>query len=288
MLPHKLTMASAPAASRAALCRRAVWRDPNGSSCAWHRQFTLGLLVCCLMLGMQYWQGPVPDEAGEHYRKTLQLGMNESAYLKHLADKACAEGKETRPSGMCCFYQGTCGQRVIIWSFVLTCPLLIVSTAFFSAWRMMLSPTFDGHAVPLEVIIGVSAIPCVLAVANLACCIAWCGGAMEEHANAFDDTMFEKERQIDLSVKDCFQDGTIQLLSCACRGLGPLPAPLVRCQDLPPEAFLKSHEAVAAHERGEVYVLSYGWATPHHPDPEGAQAAAACRLPKLGVADRAA
>ena len=40
---------------------------------------------------------------------------------------------------------------------LLTLPLLLAGTALLAAWRMLLSPRFDGHEVPLGATIGVAA-----------------------------------------------------------------------------------------------------------------------------------
>eukprot|EP00966_Prymnesium_polylepis_P107592 2490823-Prymnesium_polylepis.2 len=81
--------------------------------------------------------------------------------------------------------------------------------------------------------------------------------------------MVEDADYIDTSVRVLLRDGNIRLLSCAwLQELGPSAQPLSRRQDLPPQAFLSSDEAVEAHDFGRVYVLSYGWVTAAHPDPD--------------------
>lgn len=78
----------------------------------------------------------------------------------------------------------------------------------------------------------------------------------------------EAAKKIDGTIADLLQAGTIRLLSCEwlvryCHQA----LPLRRHQDLPDEAFLTPDDAARAHRQGKVFVLSYGWLTPEHPDP---------------------
>lgn len=73
---------------------------------------------------------------------------------------------------------------------------------------------------------------------------------------------------LDAKIGRALTEGTIKLLSCSWL-LDERPRVLARRQNLPDDAFLSPEEALSAFRHGQVYVLSYGWLTAEHPDPDG-------------------
>ena len=84
------------------------------------------------------------------------------------------------------------------------------------------------------------------------------------------DDFKRRTRTNDKAVAQLLGEGTIKLLSCAwLRSSGD--ASLVRCQELPTEAFVEPAAARDLYLSGtrRVGVLSYRWLTAAHPDPNG-------------------
>ena len=198
----------------------------------------------------------------EHFNKTFFRSMADTEYERHLADEARKAGKERHPAGVCCFYSNVRIFQLIIWSFVLTWPLIIFGGALFAAWRMLPSSHHGHDHGPLGAIIGVSiGLGVFAAVCFGGCFVYWAKVGLEVRDEG-DVKMEEDARNISMNVAERLRDGTIRLLSCAwLRTRGASAPPLARMQDLPRKAFLPPADAVKAHRRGAVYVLSYGWAS---------------------------
>jgi len=81
-----------------------------------------------------------------------------------------------------------------------------------------------------------------------------------------------------------FEDGTIRLLSCSWLLTSGVEH-LVRCQDLPPEAFLSPTQAMKAFQQSMVYVLSYGWLMGGNPDPFGVRVRTVQQFLRSGCPD---
>ena len=211
----------------------------------------VGVLICCVCVVTFTW-GVCFTES---FEATFQQGMNDYQYRTYLADKARAAGKERRPAGICCFYQNS-WFRYAFWICVLGPTLLTACACIFIVAATSVSPTAVAAVLSLP---SVTFIVCFVITAII--------GYYDRDDG--DVEMQDDAKQIDVSVTERLRDGTIRLISCAwLRSLGPTAAPLVRCQDLPAEAFLTAEQAVQAHERGLVYALSYAWMTAEHPDPD--------------------
>lgn len=95
----------------------------------------------------------------------------------------------------------------------------------------------------------------------------------EPDLQSIKDSLKAAAREKDKRVAKLLRDGTIRLISVKwlVNSSSTLDR-LVRCQDLPGDAFVDAKVASKRYinqEQFDVYVLSYGWLTPEHPDPEG-------------------
>ena len=142
-----------------------------------------------------------------------------------------------------------------------------------AAWRMLMSPTLDGHNLPNFVVIGV---PAVLVCLALFCCALMARQAAHWKANAIGYLLAEAA-EVDNVIEDALSARILRLLSGAwLRGGGAVL--ISRRQDLPEEAFLSAEAATEAYREGKVLVLSYGWLSPSMPDPNGTYLCALRRL----------
>ena len=150
-------------------------------------------------------------------------------------------------------------------TFVAAPVLFLLFVGCLAAWRMLMSPLFDGHAVSPVVIFGLPG--CLLGGAAL----GWC--AVGAHAfNSVNDEaleeLVEEARDIDRGVEEGLKAGSLKLLSGAWLRDSKAER-LPRCQDLPPGALMSDAAAARAYREGRVLVLSYGWLQAGEPDPSG-------------------
>lgn len=178
-------------------------------------------------------------------------------------ERRLAAGKQVRPPRWYHCYQGVPTLMFLNWMGML-CPiggLLFVSSIV--AWSMTAA--------------GVDLTGIFVTFGSLAFVSACIYGALVFYTltnvivlDTGIDMLQKKASDIDASVSTQLRAGAIRLLSCRwlrAQGYAGALAPLSRQQDLPEEAFLTPEEATEAFENGHVYVLSYGWLTPAHPDP---------------------
>lgn len=83
------------------------------------------------------------------------------------------------------------------------------------------------------------------------------------------DELRSQAAQIDISVRTSLATGDLRVLSCAWLLKNMYGSLVKRFQDMPEEAFVPPDQAADMHDKGNVFVLSYGWLQPGMPDPYG-------------------
>jgi len=153
----------------------------------------------------------------------------------------------------------------------------LTTVGLLCAWRMLRGGSNSGYT--LGVCVGVFGSLCLC---NL--CMFFKTQTLMADLTSTSFALQQRATRKQIELVKLFEDGTIRLLSCSWLLTSGVEH-LVRCQDLPPEAFLSPTQAMKAFQQSMVYVLSYGWLMGGNPDPFGVRVRTVQQFLRSGCPD---